>query len=192
MKAFSLLLMGVLVSTLVFANGTVEPGESASAVAVTNCSGSSVVKVFYKAEQAGTVKVSIFSKDNSLVFAETMKRVSGFLRPYNFSGLSAGKYTIQVEDSNGKITETIDYTDGKIEKLISIVKLAEEGKYLLSVNSKASDVINVNIYNGANQLIHSQEKKIERNFAEVLNLKDINRFTIEVTDSKGVLKSIQN
>ncbi len=192
MKAFSLLLMSVLVSTLVFANGTVEPGESASAVAVTNCSGSSVVKVFYKAEQVGTVKVSIFSKDNSLVFTETMKRVSGFLRPYNFSGLSAGQYTIQIEDSNGKKTKTVDYTAGKIEKQISLVKLAEEGKYLLSVNSEASDVINVNIYNAANQLIHSQEKKIERNFAEVLNIKDINRFTIEVSDSKGVLKSIKN
>jgi hypothetical protein len=192
MKAFSLLLMSVLVSTLMFANGTVEPGESASAVAVTNCSGSSVVKVFYKAEQAGTVKVSIFSKDNSLVFTETMKRVSGFLRPYNFSGLSAGEYTIQVKDSNGTRTETIDYTAGKIEKQISLVKLPEEGKYLLSINSKASDVINVNIYNDANQLIHSQEKKIERNFAEVLNIKDINRFTIEVSDSNGVLKSVKN
>lgn len=192
MKAFSLLLMSVLVSTLVFANGTVEPGESASAVAVTNCSGSSVVKVFYKAEQAGTVKVSIFSKDNSLVFTETMKRVSGFLRPYNFSGLSAGEYTIQVKDSNGTRTETIDYTAGKIEKQISLVKLPEEGKYLLSINSKASDVVNVNIYNDANQLIHSQEKKIERNFAEVLNIKDINRFTIEVSDSNGVLKSVKN
>jgi len=192
MKAFSLLLMSVLVSTLVFANETVEPGESASAVAVTNCSGSSVVKVFYKAEQAGTVKVSIFSKDNSLVFTETMKRVSGFLRPYNFSGLSAGEYTIQVKDSNGTRTETIDYTAGKIEKQISLVKLPEEGKYLLSINSKASDVINVNIYNDANQLIHSQEKKIERNFAEVLNIKDINRFTIEVSDSNGVLKSVKN
>jgi hypothetical protein len=60
-----------------------------------------------------------------------------FLRPYNFSGLSAGEYTIQIEDSNGKKTETVDYAAGKIEKLISIVKLAEEGKYLLSVNSKA-------------------------------------------------------
>lgn len=192
MKAFSLLLMGVLVSTLVFANETVEPKESVSAVAVTNCSGSSVVKVFYKAEQAGTVKVSIFSQDNSLVFTETMKRVSGFLRPYNFSGLSAGEYTIQIEDSNGKKTETVDYTAGKIEKLISIVKLAEEGKYLLSVNSKASDMINVSIYNGANQLIHSQEKKIDLNFAEVLNIKDINQFTIEVSDSNGVLKSVRN
>jgi len=192
MKTFSLLLMGVLVSTLVFANETVEPKESESAVAVTNCSGSSVVKVFYKAEQAGTVKVSIISQDNSLVFTETMKRVSGFLRPYNFSGLSAGEYTIQIEDSNGKKTETVDYTAGKIEKLVSLVKLAEEGKYLLSVNSKASDMINVNIYNGANQLIHSQEKKIDRNFAEVLNIKDTNQFTIEVSDSNGVLKSVRN
>ncbi len=192
MKAFSLVFVGVLVSTLAFANETVEPGESASSVAVTNCSGSEVVKLFYKAEQAGTVKVSIFGEKNNLVFTETMRDVSGFLRPYNFSGLSAGKYKVQIEDRNGKHTEDIDYAAGKIEKSISIVKLATEGKYLLSVNSAASDVINVNIYNEANQLIHSQEKKIERAFAEVLNLKDINRFTIEVSDSNGLLKSVKN
>jgi len=192
MKAFSLLLVGVLFSTLAFANGTDEPGEASSSVAVTNCSGSSVVKVFYKNEDTGTVTVSIFDENKLLIFTETLRKVSGFVRPYNFAELPAGLYAIQIEDKNGMRTEEVNYTAGKIEKHISIVKLSEKGKYLLSVNSKGSDKINVNIYNAENQLIHSQVKSIQRSFAEVLNLKDINQFTIEVSDSRGLLKTLKN
>jgi hypothetical protein len=192
MKAFSLLLVGVLFSTLVFANGTDEPNKSESSVAVTNSVGSSLFKLFYKAEQAGTVKVSIFSNDSKLVFSEKMKNANGFMRPYNFTGLPAGKYTIQIEDKNGIRTEQVEYTAGKIEKYISLVKIAEEGKYLLSINSKSSDTISVSIFDEFDQLIHKQDKTIEHNFAEVLNLKNINRFTIEVSDSQGLLKSVKN
>jgi hypothetical protein len=149
-------------------------------------------KLFYKAEQAGTVKVSIFSNDSKLVFTEKMKNASGFMRPYNFLGLPAGEYTIQIEDNNGIRNEQVEYTAGKIQKYISLVKIADEGKYLLSVNTKASDKISVSIFDEFDQLIHKEDRRIEHNFAEVLNLKNINRFTIEVSDSQGMLKSIKN
>jgi hypothetical protein len=192
MKTFTLVLMGVLVSTLLFANKTDEPTESRASVSVTNSAGSSLVKVLYKAEQSGSVKISIFNEDKDLIFSESLRSVNGFVRPYNFGGLPAGLYTVQLEDKEGMRSEQIDYTAGKIEKYVSIVKLTEPGKYLLSVNSKALDRISVNVYNGNNELIHSQMKDVEHSFAEVLNLKDINNFTIEVADSQGVLKSIRN
>lgn len=190
MKAFSLLLVGVLISTLAFANGTDEPNETSS-VAVTNSLGSSLVKVYYKADQAGNVKISIL-KNGKLLFTETLTKVAGFVRPYNFSGLQAGEYTVQIEDKQGKRTEKVDYLAGRIEKYISIVKLAEEGKYLLSVNSRSRDKINVSVYNHKNEILHSQDKTVSNAFAEVLNLKDINRFTIEVSDSQGVIKTLKN
>jgi hypothetical protein len=69
--------------------------------------------------------------------------------------------------------------------------LVEEGKYLLSVSSKGADHVNVNIYNDYNELIHSESRYINKEFAEVINLKDIHAFTIEVTDSKGLLKTLK-
>lgn len=191
MKAYSLLLVGVLFSTLAFANGTDEPEASASSVAVTNSSGSSLVKVYYKAGEAGKVKISI-RKNDEIIFSETLFKVSGFVRPYNFEGLAAGDYTVDIEDQYGKRSEQVTYGASRIEKYISIVKLADEGKYLLSVNSKSADRINVSVYNERNEVIHSQSQKVESGFAEVLNLKSINRFTIEVSDSQGVLKTLKN
>lgn len=192
MKTFSLFLAGVLFSTVVFANGIDEPGESAASVAVTNPAGGSLFKLFYKAEESGTVKVSIFNTKKKLVFTETLRHVSGFLRPYNFDGLAAGDYSIQIEDNSGKRVEEITYGLDRVEKLVSLIKLADEGKYLISVKTKSTDKVNINVYNEFDQLIHSQVKRVEDNFAEVLNLKNINKFTIEVSDNQGLLKSIKN
>ncbi|MBX2917190.1 MAG: hypothetical protein KF856_18120 [Cyclobacteriaceae bacterium] len=191
MKALQLLLAGVLVSSFAFASVVDEPA-SAEGVAVTHATGSSVLKVYYTSAQVGDVKISILDKKNRNVYSETIKKVSGFVRPYNLSGLSAGDYTIVIADKNGVRKEKIAYSAGKIDKVINVVRLPETGKYLLSIKSKASDVINVNVYDQDNRLIHSQVRDIKSDFAEVLNLKEINQFTIEISDSQGILKTIKN
>jgi hypothetical protein len=191
MKKISLLFVGVLFCTLVFANGTDEPIAPASSVAVTNSSGSSLFKLYYSAYTAADVKVSIFNQSGRLVFTERLRKTDGFIRPYNFEGLEVGDYTIQIENTEGKRVERVHYNAGKIEKLINIVKLAEEGKYLLSITSKRADNVNVNIYNDNDELIHSQKCFVNNEFAEVINVKGIHAFKIEVTDSKGLLKTLK-
>jgi hypothetical protein len=190
MKKISLLFVGVLFCTLVFANGTDETSSSSS-VAVTNSSGSSLFKLYYTAYMEGDVKVSIMNQSGKLLFTEKVKKTNGFIRPYNFERLEAGDYTIQIENAEGKRVEKVHYSAGKVEKLINIVKLPEEGKYLLSVASDGADHVNVNIYNVDDELIHSQSSFVNRQFAEVINLKGIHAFTIEVTDSNGLLKTLK-
>jgi hypothetical protein len=191
MKKFNLLFVGVLVSTLAFANGTVEPNESASTSAVTNSNGSSVFKLYYKGEK-GLVKVSILNEQGKNVFSESIKSKNGFMRPYNFDELGVGTYTILIEDAQGVQKQQVVYVADKIEKFINLIRLDENGKYLVSVKSKSSDRINISVYDQFNKLIHSQDKTVKNDFAEVLNLKNINQFTIEVSDSNGVLKSLKN
>ena len=191
MKKISLLFVGVLFCTLVFANGTDEPTVSTSSVAVTNLSGSSLFKLYYTAYTAGDVRVSIMDHSGKLVFTEKLKKTDGFIRPYNFERLAAGDYTIQIENADGKRVEKVHYNAGKIDKQINIVKLPEEGKYLLSVASKSADHVHVNIYNVKDELIHSQVNFVNKQFAEVFNLKGIQAFTIEVTDSNGLLKTLK-
>jgi hypothetical protein len=191
MKALKLMLAGVLVSTFAFA-GVVDEPASAEGVAVTHVTGSSVLKVYYASAQAGDVKISILDHKSRKVFSEIIRKESGFVRPYNLSGLSAGEYTVVITDKNGVRKEQVNYSAGKIDKLINITRLQEEGKFLLSVKTKASDRINVNVYDSDNRLIHSQAHDVKTDFAEVLNLKQINQFTIEVSDRQGVLKTLRN
>jgi hypothetical protein len=189
MKKISLLFAGVLFCTLVFANGTDEPGPSSS-VAVTNSKGSSLFKLYYTAYMADDVTVTIYNQFGKLLFTEKMKKTDGFVRPYNFERLGEGDYTIEVENEEGRHIEKVHYSAGKIDKLINIVKLADEGKYLLTVASKGADNVTINIYNEINQLIYSQDRFVEKEFAEVINLKNRKTFTIEVADSKGLLKTL--
>ncbi len=191
MKKISLLFVGVLFCTLVFANGTDEPTASTTSVAVTNLSGSSLFKLYYTAYKAGDVRVSILDHSGKLMFTERLRKTDGFIRPYNFERLAAGDYTIQIENADEKRIEKVHYDAGKIEKQINIVKLPEEGKYLLSVASESADHVNVNIYNVKDELIHSQISFVNKQFAEVINLKSIKAFTIEISDSNGLLKTLK-
>ncbi len=180
-------MVGVLLCTLVFANDT--DGSTTSSVAVTNSSGSSLFKLYYTDYRVADVKVTILNSSGNAVFTEKFKKTNGFIRPYNFKGLAEGDYTIAIENADGRRTEKVHYNGGKIEKHINFVKLAEEGKYLFSVTTRASDLVNVNIYNGYQELIHSQARVVNNEFAEVFNLRGIPSFTIEVLDSNGLLKT---
>ncbi len=190
MKKISLLIVGVLLCTLVFANGTDDPKASASSVAVTNSAGSSLFKLYYTANSVDDVKVSILGSSGKLLFTEVIRKTKGFIRPYNFSGLNEGEYSIKVENAITQNIEHVIYGTKKVDKLINIVKLNDRGKYLFTVKSKLADNVNVNIYDASNQLILSQKQFVDKEFAEVFNIKNINTFTIEVTDDNGVIKSV--
>jgi len=115
MKKISALLGGVLLCTFVFARGIDKPIKGSS-VAVTNVSGSTLYKVYYKSERRGKVKVSIINEKGNTIFYETINKVDGFLRPYNFEELPEGQYSIKVEDENGKSVEKVDYNSGRVVK----------------------------------------------------------------------------
>lgn len=188
MKKFSLLIVGVLFCTLVFANETGEP--NASSVAVTHANGSPVFKLYYTAIKSGDVSVSIFDQAGKCVFTEKIKKTKGFVRPYNFGNRLPGDYTIHVENGAEKLVEKVHYDAGKIEKLVSFVKIGK-GKYLLSVKSNRADNVKVNIFNDEDKLINSHERFVDKEFAEVINLKNYEYFTIEVSDSKGLVKRLE-
>src|SRR5687768_9204205 len=68
-----------------------------------------IVKVFYRGEQAGKVKVTIFNAHGRMVHKETLKNTENFMRPYNFSSLPAGDYTIELSDAKGTRSQKVSY-----------------------------------------------------------------------------------
>jgi hypothetical protein len=189
MKKISLLMAGVLLCTLVFARGIDGPIKGSS-VAVTNIIGSTLYKVYYKSERLGKVKVSIMDENGNTLFNETMNKVDGFLRPYNFEGLPEGQYTVKVEDENGKTVEKVNYKLGRVDKLIHVQKLAGENKYMLSIASPKPEDVFIYIFDEKDNLIHNEIQFIKGEFAQVYNLKDVPSFTIEVYDKFGVVKKV--
>jgi hypothetical protein len=189
MKKISLLWASVLMCTLVSARGIDAPIKGSS-VAVTNASGSTLYKVYYKSEKLETVKVSIIDEKNNIIFKETLNKVDGFLRPYNFEGLPEGQYTVKVEDENGKRVEKVNYRSGRVEKLIHVQKLSGENKYLLTIASSKPEDVFIYIFDNNGTLIYNEIQSIKGEFGQVYNLSGLTSFSIEVADKGGVVKKV--
>ena len=193
MKKFIALSVSVLFCTLVFANGTDDPSSGSSSVVVVNANGSNLFKVFYKANRFGNVKVSILNQNQDIVFSETLRKINGFMRPYNFDGLPKGTYTIQVEDAFGKRLEKVNYSTYQSKVFVHLAKLAgDENKYALTGRAFKPDEIQVRIYDAYHQLVFEESRKVAGEFGQVYNLKNVTgSFIIEVGNEEGVLKTIQ-
>jgi len=192
MKTRSLFIAALVVmSAVVSAIGKEEPSKAG--LAVVPVKGKEVFKVIYKGENVGKVKLNIYNVMGSVVFSETINNVDGFIRPLNFNGLESGDYTVELIDAAGKRVEKISYLPkvSTFEKNVRVIKM-EESKFIVSVANTGTEVVNVKIYDAANNLVHSESKEISGNFAQVYSIKNITPgFTFEVADSAGNSKTVK-
>ena len=156
---------------------------------------SQVYKVYYKTKEAGKVKVSIINSSNQLVFSEVMSNVASFVRPYNFSELPEGEYTIVLEDKNGKQVEKVNYAMNKIVSFVKVTEVANaDNKFMLNVANNGSEVVTVKIFSG-NSLVHTQNVEVKGSFGQVYNLNQVKAatkatITFEVSTSSGKYQTI--
>ena len=183
MKTKSLFIAAfVMISAVVSAVGKDEPTSKAG-LAIVPVKGTEVFKVIYKSETAGRVKINLYNSSNEVVYSESLSSVDGFIRPLNFKGLAFGEYTFEVIDAAGKRTEKIVYTTAK--SVIRVARLNEDGKFLLAIANPVSNELTVKIYNAANELIHSETKVINGDYAQVYKVTNISAVTFEVSDNAG-------
>jgi hypothetical protein len=152
----------------------------------------SVIKLFYKGTVSGDVKVSIYSEKGEKVFTETIRDIENFVRPYNFSTLPEGAYTIELKGADGRQLQKVNYSSGKIEKLMNLMHLAgSENKYVLTVANKGNDKLKVRIYDEKDNLLYDETEAIQGDFAKIYNLNTVSgKCLFEVTDQNGVTKSL--
>lgn len=150
----------------------------------------SMIKLFYKGTKSADVKVAIYNSSNMLVFSETIRNVDGFVRPYNFSSLREGVYSIELTGENGRQVERVNYTLGKVEKLANVLHIAgEQSKYMLTVSNKGKDAITVKIYDAKGNMVYKQTEEVDGDYARIYNLeKYTGGVTFEVSDSHGITK----
>jgi flagellar hook assembly protein FlgD len=197
MKAKSLILAALVVLSSVATTFAKEEPSKAGLVIVP-VKGTEVFKVIYKSETAGKVKLNIYNESGAVVFSETLKSVEGFIRPLNFSGLQNGEYTIELIDAAGKRSEKISFLPVGASKIGEIGATAistahvsklssDNNKYLVALANKTAGTVTVKIYDGSENLIHTETKEISGNFAQVYAVKNaVGNLTFEVTNAAGV------
>ena len=189
MKKIAMLSFAVLFSTLMFAG---IPPKEVSLVSIKK-SDNGTFNLVYKTEKATNVSVSIVNEDGKTIFTEVLKNTEGFMRPYNFSGLREGIYTIEIADEFSEYTELVDFRSLNIEKAINIRKIAGvDSKYLLTASGSGKEEITVNIYNALDELIHTEVASTDGNFGQVYNLSKVNEpVKFEITTQFGAVKTVK-
>jgi uncharacterized protein (DUF2141 family) len=189
MKAKSIVLASAMVLASIF---TYAIDPSNSQFVVVNQKEAGLFKVIYQGTTEQAVVMKIYGQGGKVVFAETFKSVKGFALPVNFTGMEAGEYIIEVADENGKKLQKVSYGKETNVEAIHISKVKEEGKYLFAVRSNGAEEINVRIFDGNNNLVHSENRTINGNFGLVYNLQSVTGTpTFEVTDNAGTVKVIK-
>ena len=182
MKTRSIVLAALLLVSASGAFATADPSNAA--LAVVSSKGSEVVKVIYKGSN-GKVKLNIYDASSTLVFSESRMVQQGFILPLNFAGLSAGTYTVELIDATGVKSEKVNYQPAKAVANVHVAKLAQEGKYLLSV-ANANDIVTIHVFDQNNNLIHTSEKESSGSFAQISNMQNLEgSFTFEVVNAAG-------
>lgn len=178
----------IVMAGAVTAVGKDEPRNAG--LAVVPVKGSEVFRVIYKSESASKVKLNVYNASSQVVFSEVVNSNGGFIRPLNFSGLQFGEYTIELTDASGKKSEKVNYQPAKSESLVHVSKLAENGKFLLSVAKNEGDAVTVRIFDAASNLIFTDTRSDAGDFAKLYSLKNvIGAVTFEVTNSTGNTKT---
>ncbi len=158
--------------------------EPSSQVAVINQNNSGVYKLIYVGSIAGKVTVTIYDSNNNVLFSESTRGLSKFMRPLNFNGLEHGEYSIEITDANGTQVQKVNYNTSKIAiaektavaneiavKTIHITKLQGSGKYLMSAAGNGK--INVLIFDSNDELIHDEKVTINGSLGLVYSMKEV-------------------
>jgi len=194
MKARSLFL-AALVTVVSLATAVGKDVPRNTGLAVVPVKGSEIFKVIYKGETTGRVKLNIYNASSRIIFSESINVGDGFICPLNFAGLEPGEYTLELVDVTGaKKVEKVKYlTSTASSKNVHISKLVkEEGKFLVAVTNAGTEKINVRIYDGANNLVHSESREVKGDFAQLYTIKNVTGgLTFEVSDEAGYTKTIR-
>lgn len=190
MKKITFLLVCVLASSMTFAARRENPKPmSSSGMGIIRSNGS-LFKLFYKSEESSDVTVEIIDSNNTVVFAETIKMSNGFTRPYNFTKLQEGTYTIKLDNGSNWMSEKVEYSKGQVTKSAQVIAL-KENKYLILMSGSADEHFSVNVLNSYGTVIYSEENSAVGNAAKLFNFKNTaGPFKFEITGSNGYSATI--
>lgn len=167
------MLATVLMGTqMVFAGGL--PKDSVqNAPNVTLVQSGDQVKLIYPGSKPVRLNVTIMDSQGNKLLAEKLAQPSGFLRPYDFSDLPDGKYTVQVNAANKVLKSKVMRLSEPAPILAHVTRLNGEGdRFVLAVPRQGLNSIAVKIYQG-DMLLYQKEVDASNGFATVYDVKGL-------------------
>ncbi|MCU0357827.1 MAG: hypothetical protein MUE95_09615 [Cyclobacteriaceae bacterium] len=153
---------------------------------------SGVYKLIYEGEKPSSVNLTIYNSKGQIVYEETVRKIKGFIRPVNFSGMAADTYTIQVKTGEMKHEAKVDYMPEPLPMRVDSRNL-DINKYAILVSNVGQETITVKILDANRNLVRVYEESVNGSFGKIFNLNQIpsSSFTFEVYNSKGLINTLK-
>lgn len=190
-KTLSIFVALMIMSAAVFARRADKPVTPKETTGMAVVQLGTTVKLFYKSEKASKVRVTIYDENNNVVLTDNIRKMDGFVRPYNFSALPEGDYKIEVADESGRQVSRLDYHKAKFKKIAHLIRIQNSSKYMLMLSNRGEDVVNVKILDDARNVVYEGSETISDDFSKVFDLEKLNgEFSFEITDKSGTILSL--
>ena len=212
-KLFAVLL--TVISTAAFAAGSENVAEVEKAtIRILPGSEMNVFRVRYVPTEKQSlrgkkqlVRVRIFDGNGQLVITERIQSENGFVKPYNLAGRNPGIYTFQIKDRNATIDTYVvvkhQPEDNNGHSQATVKKVDGKNRFSVLVSNPYKRKISVKIFDRWDNMIFEESVSSAQRFSKVYNLKYMGypsnppsswtrggTFTFEISDDRGVLKSI--
>ena len=149
-------------------------------------------KIVYEGSDAPVVTMKIYDEQGETVFSKSLYGIGSFIQPVDFSAMRSGEYTVEVTDRSGSLSQKFAYAKVKSIGNAHVARLADSGKYLLAVPDGGTREIQVSIFDGNKNLVHSEDRTIQGNFGLVYNLHNVAGVpTFEITQKDGMVYPLQ-
>lgn len=187
------LTMKTLSSTIIILCTVAFTSFGATKLSVKEAPKANVFNIEYQSTEKGKVEVSILNNKNETIYSEVISNLSSFVRPYNFSSLPEGEYTIAIKDENGTHTQKVNHSFDKVINYTYVGAVPnQENKYWLNIYNNGQETVNVRIINADGIVLFEQSVVVEGNYTVVYDLTKVKKnaaVTFEVTDGNDQIHS---
>ncbi|ELR70691.1 hypothetical protein C900_03464 [Fulvivirga imtechensis AK7] len=144
--------------------------------------------------------INIWNAENKLVYTETIKKINAFVRPYNFSQMPDGVYTLEIIEGRTVSKKLIFHgvvapvlkEEATYPEVVKVDPLTgEKSVYKLTIVNPGKVKASIRIFDGNEKLVYSTVESFENIFSRLYNLKEIGLgATLEVEVNGDVKKYV--
>jgi len=143
-------------------------------------------KLVYPFKKTEMVWIRIYDSEQHLLLSEKVKNQDGFMKSYDFSNLSEGLYTINIQSKSGTIRKEVYHKYQHKDIDVAVEKYPDNNSYHLVVKGVKRDPVYVDILDAQKETIFEDVVDVGKNFSREYKfeekLPDIVTFRVSTKD----------
>jgi hypothetical protein len=128
-------------------------------------------KLVYPIKKTEQVRIRIYDDENHLLLSEKVENHKGFMKSYDFSNLSDGMYTINIQSPSGVISKEVYHRYQRDDIDFSVERNPDNESFRLVVSGVRKDPVFVDIMDENRERIFEDTIDVGKSFSRTYRFK---------------------